>query len=192
MRVRNPSLATRILSLSLAASALFAGVAGSAGAQSNVAARRSSAARTAEFPTLSRYASELTLGRGDADARASEVQRAVEILSRDSRNTPLLLTEANADASAVARGVARRIASGRVPASLRGASVYALSPGSLAFGAKTSDEFVARLRSVLEEATAPGARVVLFAEDFHQLAGTYTSREATDAVRSAIERGSLR
>ena len=182
--------------MSLAASALFAGVAGSAGAQSNVAARRSNAAtraaRTAEFPTLSRYASELTLSRGEADARASEVQRAVEILSRDTRSAPLLLTEANADASAVARGVARRIASGRVPASLKGASVFALSPGALAFGAKTSDEFVARLRSVLEEASAPGARVVLFAEDFHQLAGTYTSREASDAVRSAIERGSLR
>jgi subtilisin family serine protease len=199
MTSRKPSpLATRIVSLSLAASALFAGVAGSVGAQSNGGARgsviTSRAERAAEFPLLSRYASELTTRRGDAgaDARAAEIQRAVEILSRDSRNSPLLITDAGADAASVARGVARRIAEGRVPASLRGANVFALSPGSLAFGAKTSDEFVARLRSLLEEASQSRGRVVLFVEDFHQLAGTYTSREASDAVRSAIERAGLR
>jgi serine protease AprX len=199
MTSRKPSsLATRLVSLSLAASALFAAVSGSVGAQSKRAARQSGVARraehAAELPLLSRYASELTLGRGDeaADAHAAEVQRAIEILSRDSRNSPILITDAGADASTVARGVARRITDGRVPASLSGASVFALSPGALAFGAKTSDEFVARLRSVLEEASATRGRVVLFVEDFHQLAGTYTSREATDAVRSAIERGNLR
>jgi hypothetical protein len=199
MRVKNLSpLATRIVSLSLAASALFSGVAAGAGAQSKGTARRSVAApraeRDSEFPLLSRYASELTTRRGDAktDTRAAEVQRAVEILSRDSRNSPLLITDAGADAASVARSVARRIAEGRVPASLRGASVFALSPGSLAFNAKTSDEFVARLRSLLEEASASRGRVVLFVEDFHQLAGTYTSREASDAVRSAIERAGLR
>jgi subtilisin family serine protease len=198
MKRKNPSsLATRIASISLAASALFAGVSGRAGAQSNKSARRGDASNVAtatEFPLLSRYASELTRGaRADgAYARADEVQRAIEILSRDSRNTPLLITDAGADASAVARGVARRIADGRVPASLRGASVFALSPDSLSAGAKTSDEFVARLRSVLEEASARRGRVVLFVEDFHQLAGTYTSREASDAVRSAIEGGALR
>jgi subtilisin family serine protease len=199
MTSRNPSsLATRLVSLSLAASALFAGVAGSAGAQSNRAARRSvdvtRVSSASELPLLSRYASELTrrVRVEGADTRTAEVQRAVEILSRDSRNSPILITDSGADASAVARGVARRIAEGRVPAALSGASVFALSPGALAFGTKTTDEFVARLRSVLEEASAARGRVVLFVEDFHQLAGTYTSREASAAVRAAIERSGLR
>jgi serine protease AprX len=199
MTSRNPSpLATRLVSLSLAASALFAGVAGSAGAQSNRAARRSvdvtRVSSASEFPLLSRYASEITrrVRVEGADARTAEVQKAVEILSRDSRNSPILITDSGADASAVARGVARRIAEGRVPAALSGASVYALSPGALAFGTKTTDEFVARLSSVLEEASAAHGRVVLFVEAFHQLAGTYTSREASAAVRAAIERSGLR
>ena len=199
MTSRKPSsLAARLVSLSLTASALLAGVTGHAGAQGNRSSRQSvaatRAAHAAEFPLLSRYASELTFERGDADvdAHASEVQRAVEILSRDSRNNPILITDANADASTIARGVARRIAEGRVPAALRGASLFALSPGALASGAKTSDEFVARLRSVLDEANGSSARVVLFVEDVHQFAGTYTSPEASDAVRAAIERGTLR
>ena len=129
MKPKNPSpLATRIVSVSLAASALFAGVSGRAGAQSNKAARHgdsSKVATAAEFPLLSRYASELTRGARDAGAyaRADEVQRAVEILSRDSRNTPLLITDAGSDAAAVARGIARRVAEGRVPAPLRGTNI---------------------------------------------------------------------
>jgi subtilisin family serine protease len=199
MTSRNPSpLATRLVSLSLAASALFAGVAGSAGAQSNRAARRSvevtRVSSASEFPLLSRYASELTrrVRVEGADTRTAEVQRAVEILSRESRNSPILITDSGADASAVARGVARRIAEGCVPAALSGANVFALSPGALAFGTKTTDEFVARLSSVLEEASAARGRVVLFVEDFHQLAGTYTSREASATIRAAIERSGLR
>jgi serine protease AprX len=196
MKSRNLSpFARRLLSTALAASALFAGVAGRA--QSNVAHTRRAAAATRaaeQLPQLSRYATELTARADEAatSARAGEVEKAVEVLARGTRNSAILVSDAGADAAAVARGVARRIAEGRVPESLRGASLFSLSPNALAFGARTSDEFVARLRSVLEEASAPRARVVLFVEDFHQLAGTYTSREASDAVREAVERGGLR
>ncbi|HST52834.1 MAG TPA: S8 family serine peptidase, partial [Pyrinomonadaceae bacterium] len=74
----------------------------------------------------------------------------------------------------------------------RGARVFALNRDALAAGTKTSDEFVARLKSVLDEAASSRGRVVLFVPDFHQFAGTYTSHEASDLVRSALERGDLR
>jgi serine protease AprX len=192
MKPKNPSsLVTLFVSLALAATSLTGAVATvRVGAQTE---RKS----TEQFPALSRYASDLTrsarLGNLEAAAgREADTQKAVEILSRGAKNNPLLLAKSGADASVVARGIAIRSASAQAPASLRGVRVFALNRDALMAGTKTTDEFVARLKSVLDEAAASRGRVILFVADFHQFTGAYTSREASDAVRAALERGDLR
>jgi subtilisin family serine protease len=204
MKPKNSStLARSFISLSLAASTLVGGLATSrAGAQSADGATRtnqqtSSSRDESQYPLLARYASDLTrsarLGKLErAAGHDADVQKAIEILSLDAKNNPVLLAdEGEGAAAAVARGVAQRVAANRVPSRLRGARVFSLDRDALVAGTKTNDEFVARLQSVLSETATARGRVVLFAEGFHHLLGSYTSREASDAVRASIERGDL-
>ena len=203
MKRRRPSsLVAWVISLSLLPSALTGGLSSSrASAQSHEGAPqggRAPSGRPADtqYTLLGRYATDLTRRArqgqfGSAAGRAADVQEAVEILSRGSKNNPVLLADSGSEAAAVARGVALRVAEGRVPARLGDARVLSLSRERLLAGTRTSEEFVARLRGVLEEAAASRGRVVLFLADFHHFLGTYTAREASDAVRAAVERGGL-
>src|ERR1044071_3348029 len=194
MKRKNPSqLATRLASLALVASVLMSGVAGRAGAQS---ARRADAPRETaaaeRLPLLSRYATELAAQeRGDRNhARATEVRRAVEILSRDARNSAILVGDSADAALAVARGVALRAAAGRVPSALKGAGVFALDPTQLRAGVKTDEEFASRLRSLVEEGAR--SRAVLFTEDLRGLLEGFGSRAAAEALRASLSRAELR
>ncbi|MDT5158364.1 MAG: serine protease AprX [Acidobacteriota bacterium] len=188
------SLATGFISLSLVVSSIVGGVPASrARAQSRTAATRRS---EAAYPLLSLYAKDLTrlarLGRLQASADyEADITKVVEVLTRDAKNNPVLLAESVAGSAAVARGVAQRIAAGRVPARLNGASVYSLNRDALLAGAKTNEEFASRLRGVLAEASGARGKVVLFMEDLHQYVGSYTERSASDATRAAIETGQL-
>ncbi|MDQ3744147.1 MAG: hypothetical protein M3444_07180, partial [Acidobacteriota bacterium] len=196
------SLAAWFISLSLASSALTGSLAVSrASAQSQdgtpQTGHAASETQDGSQPTLlARYATDLTQrarqGQLASDAaRQAEVRQAVEILARGAKNNPVLLSETTSDAASVARGVALRVAEGNVPSNLKGARVLTLSRSRLLAGEKTGDEFVARLRGLLEEASASRARVVLFIPDFHHFLGTYTSRETSDALRAAVERGGV-
>ncbi|HEU4595805.1 MAG TPA: S8 family serine peptidase [Pyrinomonadaceae bacterium] len=182
------SLATWLVLLSLFSSMLVGG--GRVSAQSGEAAR--------QYPQLARYATDLTRlareGRIEpaAPGREEEALKAVEILARASGNNPVLLAEQSFDAKAVAGVVALKVAAGEVPARLRGARVYSLSRDALLAGAQNTDEFVARLRAVVEEAAGADERIILFVEEFQHFAGTYTERAASEAVRAAVEGGRLR
>ncbi|HYH85079.1 MAG TPA: S8 family serine peptidase, partial [Pyrinomonadaceae bacterium] len=149
----------------------------------------------AQYPLLARYGSDLTqparTGRFEQAAGLdADVQRAIEILSLEAKNNPVLLAdEGEGAALAVARGVARRVAQGRVPSRLRGARVFSLDRDALMAATKTSDELVALFQSVLAEAAR--GHVILFAEDFRHFLSSYTSRDTSDGVRASIERGDL-
>ena len=191
MKLKTPSSLVKLfVSASLAASSLVGGAATvRVGAQTEHKAAQ-------QTPALSRYANDLTrlarLGQLDAAGHESDARKTVEILSRGSKNNPVLLAGSGAEAAAVARGVAIELASSRAPAALRGARVFSLNRDALVAGTKTTDEFVARLKSVLEDAASSRGRVVLFVADFHQFAGTYTSPEASELVRAALARGDLK
>ncbi|HEX8353084.1 MAG TPA: hypothetical protein VF611_09305, partial [Pyrinomonadaceae bacterium] len=173
----------------MAASILVGGVA------TNRARAQSKGAAAAEGrASLSLYATDLTrLARAGQLAPAAEfeadVTKAVETLSRGAKNNPVLLGEAGA--AAVAKGIARRVAAGAVPASLRGARVYGLRRDALLAGAASADVFASRLRAVFEEAAGADAPVVLFVDDLHQYVGSYTGRAASDVTRAAVEGGRL-
>ncbi|HEX8292793.1 MAG TPA: S8 family serine peptidase, partial [Pyrinomonadaceae bacterium] len=195
VQLKNSSLLARgFISLSVAVASLAGGLTvNRAGAQTQNASAPSAGVQRA---LLSRYATDLTqlarLGRlsSSADFEA-EVTKVIEALARDTNNSPVLLAEPGSIPAAVARGLARRVAAGQVPARLRDASVYSLSRGALLAGAKTGEEFDARLRAVLAEAAGRRARVVLFMEDLHQYVGSYTERSTSDVTRAAIEGGRL-
>jgi serine protease AprX len=192
MKQKTPSSLVKLfVSASLAASSLI----GTAVTQRVGAQARPQAAHQ-QFSALSRYSSDLTrlarLGQLDAFGHDSDARKAIDVLSRGSKNNPLLLSNSTAEASAVARAVAVELASAQAPASLRGTRLLALNRDAMVAGTKTADEFVARLKTVLEEAASERGRVILFVSDFHQFAGSYTSVEASEMVRSALERGELR
>src|SRR5215213_2062162 len=157
------SLAKGFITLSLATSILVSGAAPNrAGAQS-----REAASAVSERTPLSRYATDLTrlarLGRlFPAVEFEADVTKAVEALSRGAKNNPVLLGEPGAGAVSVAQGVARRVAAGDVPATLRGAKVYRLNRAALLAGANSGDEFASRLRQVFDEAAGSRAPVVMF------------------------------
>ena len=198
MRTNSPSsLTTWFVLLSLVLSSLAGGIV-TRSTHAQAAPHTLTRLDAARRPALMRYATDLTrlarLGQLEATSagREADVRRAVEILTREAGNNPLLLAEPGADALAVAGGVARLIVSGNAPTRLREARIYSLSRDALLAGSKNTDEFVTRLRAVVEEAAAERGRVILFVEDFHQFAEADALSAASDAMRAAVAGGTLR
>ncbi|MFH1811390.1 MAG: AAA family ATPase, partial [Pseudomonadota bacterium] len=127
--------------------------------------------------------------------RDDEIRRTVRILSRKTKNNPVLIGEPGVGKTAIVEGIARRIADGDVPESLRHRRVVALDLGSLVAGTKYRGEFEDRLKSVLKEIQAASGEVMLFIDELHTLVGAGAAEGAMDAanlLKPALARGELR
>ncbi|MCS7085777.1 MAG: ATP-dependent Clp protease ATP-binding subunit, partial [Bacteroidia bacterium] len=153
-----------------------------------------------KYNALKRYSQNLTeLAReGKLDpviGRDEEIRRVMQILSRRSKNNPLLIGEPGVGKTAIAEGVAHRIVAGDVPEQLKNKMVVALDMGALLAGAKYRGEFEERLKAVVKEVTASEGEVILFIDEIHTLVGAGRTDGAMDAaniLKPALARGELR
>ncbi len=153
-----------------------------------------------EFDALGKYAINLNeqarQGRLDpVIGRDEEIRRVLQILSRRTKNNPILVGEAGVGKTAIAEGIARRIIDGDVPENLRSKSIYSLDMGALIAGAKYQGEFEERLKAVVEEVKASEGETLLFIDEIHTLVGAGKSSGAMDAaniLKPALARGELR
>jgi len=158
--------------------------------------------QTAEdtYNALNRYARNLNeLARsGSLDpviGRDDEIRRILQILSRRTKNNPILIGEPGVGKTAIAEGLANRIINGDVPENLKSKQVYSLDMGALIAGAKYKGEFEERLKSVVKEVIASEGEIVLFIDEIHTLVGAGASEGAMDAaniLKPALARGELR
>ncbi len=152
------------------------------------------------YNALSKYAINLNerARTGKLDpviGRDEEIRRVLQILSRRTKNNPILIGEPGVGKTAIAEGLAQRIVSGDVPENLKDKEVFNLDMGALIAGAKYQGEFEERLKSVVKEVVAAGGRVVLFIDEIHTLVGAGKSQGAMDAaniLKPALARGELR
>ncbi|MCX6388607.1 MAG: ATP-dependent chaperone ClpB [Solirubrobacterales bacterium] len=153
-----------------------------------------------KFEALSKYGRDLTeLAReGKLDpviGRDDEIRRAIQVLSRRTKNNPVLIGEPGVGKTAIAEGLASRIVSDDVPEGLRGRKVIALDIGSLIAGAKYRGEFEDRLKAVLAEVTEAAGQVILFIDELHTIVGAGGAEGAVDAanmLKPMLARGELR
>jgi len=127
--------------------------------------------------------------------RDDEIRRVVQVLSRRSKNNPVLIGEPGVGKTAIAEGLAQRIVNGDVPESLKGRQLISLDMGSLVAGAKNRGEFEYRLRSVLREVTDSNGQIVLFIDELHTVVGAGASQGSMDAgnlLKPMLARGELR
>ncbi|MEJ7618068.1 MAG: ATP-dependent chaperone ClpB [Pyrinomonadaceae bacterium] len=152
------------------------------------------------YQALSKYAKDLTeLARqGKLDpviGRDDEIRRTVQVLSRRTKNNPVLIGEPGVGKTAIVEGLARRIVSGDVPESLRNKRLVSLDLGAMLAGAKYRGEFEDRLKAVLKEIEKAGGQIVLFIDELHTLVGAGAAEGAIDAsnmLKPALARGDLR
>jgi len=152
-----------------------------------------------KFQALSKYGRDLTAAAraGKLDpviGRDDEVRRVVQVLSRRTKNNPILIGEPGVGKTAIAEALAQRIVSGDVPESLKEQRVIALDLGALIAGAKFRGEFEDRLKAVLKEVTNAENRIVLFIDELHTLVGAGGAEGAMDAsnlLKPALARGEL-
>ncbi len=151
------------------------------------------------YDALKRYARDLTeaAASGKLDpviGRDEEIRRAVQVLSRRTKNNPVLIGEPGVGKTAIAEGLALRIVKGDVPESLKGKKLLALDMGALIAGAKYRGEFEERLKAVLQEVTSESGQIILFIDELHTIVGAGKSDGAMDAsnlLKPALARGEL-
>jgi ATP-dependent Clp protease ATP-binding subunit ClpB len=154
----------------------------------------------AKYQALERYARDLTeqAHRGKLDpviGRDEEIRRVVQVLSRRTKNNPVLIGEPGVGKTAIVEGLAQRIISGDVPEILKNKRVVALDLGAMLAGAKYRGEFEDRLKAVLKEIEDSQGQIVLFIDELHTLVGAGASEGAIDAanmLKPALARGELR
>ncbi len=151
------------------------------------------------YDALKKYARDLTEAaeEGKIDpiiGRDEEIRRSMQVLSRRTKNNPVLIGEPGVGKTAIAEGLALRIINGDVPESLRNKKLLALDMGALVAGAKYRGEFEERLKAVLSEVTAAAGEIILFIDEMHTLVGAGKGEGAMDAanlIKPALARGEL-
>lgn len=152
------------------------------------------------FQSLSKYAKNLVeeAHQGKLDpviGRDEEIRRVLQILSRRTKNNPILIGEPGTGKTAIVEGLAERIVRGDVPENLKDKQLYSLDMGALVAGAKYKGEFEERLKSVIKEVTNADGRIILFIDEIHTLVGAGGGEGAMDAaniLKPALARGELR
>ena len=152
------------------------------------------------YDSLSRFGRDLTAiaESGKLDpviGRDDEVRRAMQVLSRRTKNNPVLIGEPGVGKTAIVEGLAQRIVAGDVPESLKGRRIWALDLGALLAGSKYRGEFEERLKAVLEEISSADGRIILFIDELHTIVGAGAAEGAVDAanlLKPMLARGELR
>ncbi len=158
-----------------------------------------SAGAEAQYDSLKRYARDLTAAAAEGKldpviGRDEEIRRTIQVLSRRTKNNPVLIGEPGVGKTAIAEGLALRIINGDVPESLKDKRLLSLDMGSLIAGAKYRGEFEERLKAVLSEVQAAAGSIILFIDEMHTIVGAGKSEGAMDAsnlLKPALARGEL-
>ncbi len=153
-----------------------------------------------KYQALEKYGTDLTAiaSRGDIDpiiGRDDEIRRVMQILSRRTKNNPVLIGEPGTGKTAISEGLARRIVSGDVPESLKGKRLISMDIGAMIAGAKYRGEFEDRLKAFLKEITDSDGEIILFIDELHTIVGAGASEGAVDAsnlLKPQLARGELR